>query len=63
MKPLTFDGWKAAGFRVRRGERATGRCPRTGAATFTREQVEPFAGFDRRRDDAYVPDPIDLNEE
>lgn len=33
-----------------RGERATGRCPRTGAATFTWEQVEPFAGFDRGPD-------------
>ena len=39
MKALTFDGWQAAGYRVRRGEHATGRDD-NGEATFTRDQVE-----------------------
>lgn len=36
---MTYDNWKAAGYRVRRGEKATGRDPKTGEATFTRDQV------------------------
>ncbi len=64
MKARTFDDWKAAGYRVRRGERSTGRCTRTGLATFMRDQVEEDDRFDRRaNDDAYVPDPRDMNEE
>jgi hypothetical protein len=39
MKAMTFDFWIAAGFRVRRGERATGRNDK-GEATFTRDQVD-----------------------
>lgn len=49
MKAKTFDEWKAAGFRVRRGEKATGRT-KAGQATFTREQVEADDTFDRRND-------------
>ena len=39
MKSMTFDSWLAAGFRVRRGEHATGRNDK-GGATFTRDQVD-----------------------
>lgn len=63
MKARTFDDWKAAGYRVLRGERASGR-DRAGRATFNRDQVEEDDRFDRRAiDDAYVPDPRDMNEE
>jgi hypothetical protein len=36
---MTFDAWKLAGFRVLRGEHATGHNDK-GEATFTRDQVE-----------------------
>ncbi len=49
MKAKTFDEWKAAGFRVRKGEQATGRNPQ-GRATFTRDQVDGDDAFDRRND-------------
>ncbi len=47
MKSLTFDEWKAAGFRVRKGEKATGR-NHQGQATFTRDQVKSDEDFDRQ---------------
>lgn len=47
MKAMTYDDWQAAGFQVRKGEKATGRCPRTGKPTFTRAQVEESRAFDR----------------
>lgn len=40
MKALPYDDWLAAGYQVRKGEKATGRNPRTGKPTFTRDQVE-----------------------
>lgn len=39
MKAKTYDEWKELGYQVRRGEKSSGR-DRSGAATFTREQVE-----------------------
>lgn len=42
MKRLTYEDWRAGGFQVRKGEKATGRDPRTGKPTFTRAQVEAF---------------------
>ncbi len=47
MKAKTYEDWHAAGFQVMRGEKATGRCPRTGKPTFTRDQVETSDRFDR----------------
>lgn len=47
MKDETFDDWKILGYRVKRGEKATGR-NKAGVATFKREQVEEDDGFDRR---------------
>ena len=46
MKPGTFDEWLIRGYRVKKGEKATGRNDE-GRATFTRAQVE----------DAYAPMP------
>lgn len=40
MKAKTYDDWRLLGYQVCKGEKATGRCPKTGKATFTREQVE-----------------------
>lgn len=37
---MTYDDWLLAGYQVRKGEKATGRNPRTGKPTFTRDQVE-----------------------
>lgn len=48
VKAETFENWKAIGYRVRKGERATGRCPKTGKATFTRDQVDEDESFDCR---------------
>lgn len=48
MKAKTYDQWRELGYRVRKGEHATGRDPRTGARTFTREQVDEDSRFDRR---------------
>lgn len=39
MKALTYDTWKAAGYQVRKGEKASGRNAK-GEPTFTRDQVE-----------------------
>jgi len=39
MKALPYDDWKAAGYHVRKGEKATGRNAQ-GKATFTRDQVD-----------------------
>ena len=47
MKFLTFDEWKALGYRVRRGEKASGR-NKQGKATFTRDQVDEDESFDRQ---------------
>ena len=49
MKAKTFDDWKAGGFRVRKGEKATGR-DKQGVPTFTREQVDEDDFFDRQND-------------
>ena len=40
MKQKTYDEWRELGYQVRKGERATGTCPKTGKRTFTREQVD-----------------------
>ena len=40
MKAKSYDDWALIGFQVIRGEKSTGRDPKTGKATFTREQVE-----------------------
>ena len=46
IKPRTYDDWILLGYQVRKGEKATGRDPKTGKATFTRDQVdEPDDGF------------------
>jgi len=47
MKDETFEDWKILGYRVKRGEKATGR-NKAGVATFKREQVEEDENFDRR---------------
>lgn len=39
MKPLSYDDWQAAGFQVRKGQKATG-VNKAGKPTFTREQVD-----------------------
>ena len=49
MKAKTFDEWKAGGFRVRKGEKATGR-NKQGVPTVTREQVDEDDFFDRQND-------------
>jgi len=46
VKAKTFDEWKSAGFRVRRGEKATGK-NKQGVPTFTRDQVDDDDFFDR----------------
>ena len=38
ISPQTYAGWVAQGYRVKRGEKATGRDP-SGVATFTAGQV------------------------
>lgn len=54
MKSLSYQDWRAAGYQVRRGERAATRDPKTGVALFTREQVDPIPdqelGHDAFRD-------------
>lgn len=47
MKSLTFDEWKALGYQVRRGEKASGR-NKQGKATFNRDQVDEDGNFDRQ---------------
>ena len=40
MRDMTYAGWKACGYQVRKGEVATGREPKYPfQATFTRDQV------------------------
>lgn len=41
MESHTFDEWKARGFRVCKGHKATGR-NEEGKATFTKAQVKPL---------------------
>lgn len=53
MKRLTYDDWKALGYQVRKGEKATGRDPRTGAPTFTREQVDDREDDHLRHDEDF----------
>ena len=45
MKALTFDEWKDLGYRVRRGEKSTGR-NKQNKPIFTRDQVEEDSTFD-----------------
>lgn len=47
MKALTYDDWRALGYQVRKGEKASGRNPQ-GKTTFTRDQVEERDDFDRQ---------------
>lgn len=47
MKVLTYDEWRALGYQVRRGEKASGRNAQ-GKTTFTRDQVEEREDFDRQ---------------
>ena len=35
MKQKTYDEWRELGYQVRKGERATGTCPKTGKRTFS----------------------------
>lgn len=46
MKAKTWEDWKAAGFYVRKDEKAQGR-DKAGRPTFTRAQVETSEAFDR----------------
>jgi hypothetical protein len=55
MKSLTFDEWKALGYRVRRGEKASGR-NKQGKAAFTRDQVDEDESFDRQNGLRYEQD-------
>lgn len=47
MKARTYKVWREIGFQVRRGEKATGK-DRTGAPTFTRDQVEETRSFNQQ---------------
>ena len=47
MKAKTYDDWRLLGFHVKRGEQASGRDPKTGKSTFTRQQVEESYSFDK----------------
>lgn len=47
MKAKTYDEWREIGYQVRKGEKATGRDPKTGKPTFTRDQVEESRRFDQ----------------
>lgn len=39
MKSLTYRDWQAAGYQVKRGEKASGK-DKQGRPTFTRDQVD-----------------------
>ena len=45
MRAMTLESWNAAGFRVRRGEKSSGR-DATGRPTFTRDQVDDAGDLD-----------------
>jgi hypothetical protein len=47
MKAKSYNDWRAIGYQVKRGEKATGK-DRAGAPTFTRDQVEETRAFDRQ---------------
>ena len=46
MKAKSYSDWRAIGYQVIRGEKASGR-DRSGQPTFTRDQVEEANRFDR----------------
>ena len=63
MKSKTYAGWREIGYQVIRGEKATGR-DKSGAPTFTRDQVEEAERFDGRAPGrVYNPDPNDENDD
>lgn len=64
MKSKTYAGWLEIGYQVIRGEKASGR-DRSGAPTFTRDQVEETGRFDRQAPGqrAYNPDPFNETEQ
>lgn len=47
MKAKTYEDWRLIGYQVIKGEKATGRDPKTGKATFTRNQVEDIVDRDK----------------
>jgi len=48
MKSREDAGWQELGYRVIRRENASGKDPKTGQPTFTRDQVEEASRFDGR---------------
>lgn len=48
----TFNEWKAKGFHVKRGQKATGRNA-AGVATFTKAQVERNIEYDYEEEDIW----------
>ena len=64
MKAKSYSDWRAIGYQVIRGEKASGR-DRSGQPTFTRDQVEEANRFDRAPagQRAHNPDPNDGNDD
>lgn len=40
MKLKSYKEWRELGYQVQKGEKAVGRCPKTGVALFSRQQVD-----------------------
>jgi hypothetical protein len=57
VRAKSYEDWRELGYQVRKGERATGTCPKTGKRTFTRAQVDESEHYDDLDDDAYSDHP------